>query len=156
MRRLIVILLGTGLVLIAGCQSMVNQEAEKQKIKAVLESYITSIETENIDLYAEILAHDQDMVNFGTSEPPIVGWDPLRKIIEGQNAALSQTKIMDSDLAIHISKDGNFAWATDLWDFNAMAGNQQLQIPVRCTWILEKRNGQWVIIHFHKSVRAAA
>jgi ketosteroid isomerase-like protein len=156
MRRLILILLGTGLVLIAACQSKVNQEAEKQKIKAVLDSYITSIETEDIDLYGKILAHDQDMVNFGTSEPPIVGWDFLKKIIEDQNAALSQTKITASDLIIHISKDGNFAWATDLWIFNAMAGNQQLQIPVRCTWILEKRNNQWVIIHFHKSVRGAA
>ncbi len=156
MRKLLLIILGTGLVLLAACQSRVNQEAEKQKIQAVLESYITSIETENIDLYAGILAHDQDMVNFGTSEPPIVGWVSLKKLIEDQNAALSQTKITASDLVIHISKDGNLAWATDLWDFNTMAGGQQLQIPVRCTWILEKQNGQWIIVHFHKSVRGAA
>jgi ketosteroid isomerase-like protein len=144
------------LVLMAACQSKVNREAQRQQIKAVLESYITSIETEDIDLYGKILAHDQDMVNFGTSEPPIVGWDSLKKIIEDQNAALSQTKITASDLFIHISEDGNFAWATDLWEFKAMAGNQQLQIPVRCSWILEKRIGEWVIIHFHKSVRGAA
>ena len=156
MKRLILILLGTGLVLVAACQSKVNQVAERQRIKAVLDSYITSIETENIDLYAKILAHDQDMVNFGTSEPPIVGWDSLKKIIEDQNAALSQTKITASDLAIQISEEGNFAWATDLWDFKAMMGDQAIQIPVRCTWILEKRNGEWVIIHFHKSVRGAA
>jgi len=67
------------------------------------------LKTENIDLYAKILSHDQDMTNFGTSEPPIVGWDSLKKIIEDQNAALSQTKIIASDLAIHISKEGDFA-----------------------------------------------
>ena len=113
------------------------------------------MKTENIDLYAKILSHDQDMTNFGTSEPPIVGWDSLKKIIEDQNAALSQTKIIASDLAIHISKEGDFAWATDLWDFRAMMGEQAIQIPVRCSWVLEKRDGQWVITHFHKSVRGA-
>lgn len=155
MRNVILIFLGIGLALTTGCQSKVNREAEQQKIKAVLDSYITSIETENIDVYAKVLAHDADMVNFGTSEPPIVGWDSLKKVIEDQNAALSQTKITVSDLVIHISKEGNFAWATDLWDFKTMIGDQALQIPVRCSWILEKREGQWVVIHFHKSVRGA-
>ncbi len=155
MKTVSVIVLSMGLALMVGCRSGVNQETERRKIKSVLDSYITSIETENIDLYAKILSHDQDMTNFGTSEPPIVGWDSLRKIIEDQNAALSQTKIVASDLAIHISKEGDFAWATDLWDFRAMMGEQTIQIPVRCSWVLEKRDGQWVIKHFHKSVRGA-
>ena len=155
MKTVSVIVLGMGLALMVACRSGVNQETEREKIKSVLDSYITSIETENIDLYAKILSHDQDMTNFGTSEPPIVGWDSLKKIIEDQNAALSQTKIVASDLAIHISKEGDFAWATDLWDFRAMMGEQAIQIPVRCSWVLEKRDGQWVITHFHKSVRGA-
>jgi ketosteroid isomerase-like protein len=156
MKMGILIFLGINLMLISACQLGVNQEVERQKIKAILDSYITSIETENIDLYSKIIAHDREMVNFGTSEPPIVGWDSLKKIIEDQNAALSQTKITASELAIHISRDGNFAWATDLWDFKAMIGDQAIEIPVRCSWILEKRDGQWVIAHFHKSVRGAA
>ena len=155
MKTVSVIVLGMGLALMVACRSGVNQETEREKIKSVLDSYITSIETENIDLYAKILSHDQDMTNFGTSEPPIVGWDSLKKIIEDQNAALSQTKIVASDLAIHISKEGDFAWATDLWDFRAMMGEQAIQIPVRCSWVLEKRDGEWVITHFHKSVRGA-
>ena len=155
MKPVSMIVLGMGLALMVACRSGVNQETERATIKSVLDSYITSIETENIDLYAKILSHDQDMTNFGTSEPPIVGWDSLKKIIEDQNAALSQTKIVASDLAIHISKEGDFAWATNLWDFGAMMGEQAIQIPVRCSWVLEKRDGQWVITHFHKSVRGA-
>jgi uncharacterized protein (TIGR02246 family) len=156
MKKAILIFIGIGLLLLAGCQSKVNQEAEQQKIKAVLDSYITSIETEDIDLYAKVLAHDADMVNFGTSEPPIVGWDSLKKVIEDQNAALSQTKITASDLMIHIAGNGNFAWATDLWEFKTTMGGQAIEIPIRCSWILEKRDSQWVVVHFHKSVRAAA
>ena len=155
MRTVTMILFGLIIVLLFACQAQPDVAAEKQKIASVLESYITSIETENIDLYGKILAHDQEMVNFGTSEPPIVGWDSLRKLIVDQNAALSQTKITASDLAINLSGDGNFAWATDLWNFKAMMGDQAFEIPVRCSWILEKRNGEWIIVHFHKSVRGA-
>jgi len=155
MGKSILIFLFAGLILLLACQPKVNMEIEKQKIESVLNSYITSIEKEDIDLYGKILSHDPEMVNFGTSEPPIVGWDSLRKLIVDQNAALSQTKITASDLAIHLSADGNFAWATDLWNFKAMMGDQALEIPVRCSWILEKRNGEWVIVHFHKSVRGA-
>jgi hypothetical protein len=33
-----------------------------------------------------------------------------------------------------------------------MMREQALELPVRCTWILEKREAGWVIVHFHKSV----
>ena len=156
LKTVIIIGFGAVLSLLVGCQPSVNQETEKARIKAVLDSYITSIESEDINLYGKILEPDPNMVNFGTSEPPIVGWESLRKVIEDQNAALSQTKIAASDLNICLSERGDFAWATDLWDFRAMMDGQPLQIPVRCTWILEKLHGQWAIVHFHKSVRAAS
>lgn len=155
MHKLLVILLCAVLFMMTSCQPRANLDAEKTQIKAVLDSYITSIETENLGLYGEVMAHDQDMVNFGTSEPPIVGWDALKKVIEDQNAALSQTKIEYSELVMHVSKSGDFAWATDLWNFKTMLGDKPLEIPVRCSWILEKQDGRWVVVHFHKSVRGA-
>jgi hypothetical protein len=74
----------------------------------------TSIEKEDLGLYAKILAHDPGMVNFGSSDGPIVGWEALKKVIADQNAALSETKIGVSDLYIHLSGDGKMGWATRL------------------------------------------
>lgn len=129
-------------------------DAEKSLIKAVLDNYIVSIEKEDIDLYAKVMAHDPSMVNFGTSEEPIVGWDALKKLIEGQNAALSDTKIEVKDQKIRVAANKKFGWATSLWNFQAKMGDKAMALPVRCTWILEKKDGAWVIIHFHKSVAA--
>lgn len=154
MHRSFILLLISGVLLITSCQPKVNLEAEKEQVKAVLDSYITSIETENMELYSKVMTHDQDMVNYGTSGAPIIGWDALKKVIEDQNSALSQTKITVSDLAIHVSDNGKFAWATCLWNFKAMIGDKLLELPVRCTWILEKGGNGWVIVHFHKSVAA--
>ena len=155
MHRSFILLLILGLLLITSCQSKVNLDEEKEQVKAVLDNYITSIETENMELYAKVMAHDSDMVNYGTSEAPIIGWESLKKLIETQNQALSQTKITVSDLAIHSPDTGKFAYATCLWNFKAMMGDKPLELPVRCTWILEKRGNGWVIVHFHKSVAAA-
>jgi ketosteroid isomerase-like protein len=141
------------LIMIVSCQQKVNIEAEKTAIGAVLNNYVTSIENEDMTLYAKIIAHDPDMVNFGTdASERIVGWNALEKVIEDQNAALSGTKITVSDVTINLAPDGRFAWATSMWIFKAKMGEQELELPVRCTWILEKQNTGWVIVHFHKSV----
>jgi uncharacterized protein (TIGR02246 family) len=154
MKGFAVLVVGTTLVFAAGCQRSVRVAAETTAVTGVLENYIASVEKEDMELYAAVVAHDAEMVNFGSGGPPIVGWDALRKVIEDQNAALSETKIGARDVSVKISPTGEWAWATSLWDFKTVAGGKPLTLPVRCSWILEKRGGRWVIAHFHKSVAA--
>lgn len=157
MKHVSIIFIITALTLVIGCQKAVVDTAfEKSAIKTVLDNYIISIENEDIDMYGKIFVHDPEMVNFGTgANERIVGWDTLKKVIEAQNSALSETKIIQSDVTINVSPDGEFAWATSLWDFKSTMDAQVMQLPVRCSWILEKRVNDWKIVHFHKSVGAA-
>jgi ketosteroid isomerase-like protein len=157
MKHVSIIFIITALTLVIGCQkAVVDTAAEKSAIKTVLDNYIISIENEDIDMYGKIFVHDPEMVNFGTgANERIVGWDTLKKVIEAQNSALSETKIIQSDVTINVSPDGEFAWATSLWDFKSTMDAQVMQLPVRCSWILEKRVNDWKIVHFHKSVGAA-
>ena len=140
-----------------GCQQKVDIEAEKTAINAVLDSYITSIENEDMALYGKIIEHDPDMVNFGTDAAErIVGWDALEKLINAQNNAWSGTKITVSNVTIKLSPEGRFAWATSLWDLKVTIAGQPIEVhQIRCTWILVKRQTGWVIVHFHKSVGMA-
>ena len=48
-----------------------------------------------------------------------------------------------------------FAWATNRWNFIARLGDQVIELPLRCTCVLEKREAGWVIARFHKSVGMA-
>jgi uncharacterized protein (TIGR02246 family) len=148
---------GSLLLVTGGCHDEGRIEADRTSIKAVLDKYVTSIEKEDIELYGSIFMHDSVMVNFGTgAKERIVGWEALRKVIVDQNAALSETKIAQSDVTINVSPDGQFAWATSLWDFRSTMEAQRIQLPVRCSWVLEKQNKDWKIVHFHKSVGAAS
>ena len=130
----------------------VDIEAEKTQIVSVLNSYVTSVENEDMELYAQNMAHDSDMINFGGFGDPIIGWDALIETMKGQNASLSETEINMSDLKIHVWEDGKSGWATCLWNLKAIMGENPIELPIRCTWILEKRDNRWIIVHWHKSM----
>ena len=66
-----------------GCQPKVGIDAEKAEVNAILESYVASIETEDMDLYGKVMARDAEMINFGGFGDPIFGWDALKEVIEG-------------------------------------------------------------------------
>jgi len=138
---------------ISACQPRaVDIEAETAAVKKVLEEYVKSVETEDIEAYAKLVAHDTTMVNFGGFGKPIIGWDALKKVMEGQNEMLSDTKIEVSGMLIHLSADGKLAWATCLWNLKAMMAENEVALPIRCTWVLEKHDADWMIVHFHKSM----
>ena len=136
-------------------KATVNVEAEKAAIRSVLDSYVKAVENEGIELYGKVVANDPDMVNFGTdASERIVGWDALKKAMQAQFVALPGSRITVSDVTVNVLSGGRFAWATSLWVFKATvaATGQAMEVPVRCSWVLEKRDKGWVIVHFHKSV----
>lgn len=136
------------------CQTrqQVDLAAEEDLIKEVLRQYEVSIEMEDMGLYGRLVAHDTNMVNFGGFGDPIIGWEALQRVITGQNEILSQTGIEVMDLRVHVNSDGRLAWATNLWLLNAVMAGNPIELNIRCTWILEKRETGWAIVHFHKSM----
>ena len=135
----------------------VSPRAEKEAIKSTLDRYVAAVEHEDIRAYGRVLSHDSRMVNFGTdASERIVGWDSLQRAMESQFVTLKGAKIAASDITITLAPGGQSAWATSQWDFKATMGAQTVALPVRCTWVLEKRRPNWVIVHFHKSVGTTA
>ena len=90
----------------------------------------------------------------GSAAPPdqIVGWSEAEPLIRGRFEALSEIRITQTDLRIRFSPDRRLAWATCPWDFRARIGDQPVVEPTRCTWVLELREADWVIVHWHKSM----
>jgi uncharacterized protein (TIGR02246 family) len=151
--KYVALLLVFAILAISTCaQPAVDIEAETAAINALLVEYVKSVEAENMEVYAKLVAHDTAMVNFGGFGKPIIGWAALKKVMEGQNEMLSKTNIEVSGMQIHVSADGKLAWATCLWDLKAMMAENPVELPIRCTWVLEKHEASWMIVHFHKSM----
>jgi uncharacterized protein (TIGR02246 family) len=143
------------LAFVASVSTSGNAEAtDKDLVRATLDRYVEAVVTEDLEQYAQVVAHDAEMVNFGAFGDPIVGWEALRVVMEGQNAALDSIQIDQSQVMVHILEPGDNAWATSLWQFHAKAGENMIDLPVRCTWQLQKRGDMWKVVHFHKSIAA--
>lgn len=155
MKHICILFIVPIIILLVSCQNTFNYEAEKSKVETILDKYIASLETENIDIYDNIFVHDRHMVNFGTNaNERIVGWEVLRAAIEVQNANLSETKITQTDVSINLTEDGSYAWATSIWHFTAKSQGQIINVPIRCSWVMKKVGDNWKIVHFHKSIGA--
>ena len=127
-------------------------DIEVAAVAATIARYVEAVETEDLTAYAAVVAHDEDLAWYGSMPGQIAGWAELEGIIRGMFEGLSDFSITQTDLRIHLSPDRQLAWATCLWDFRARMGDQPVVEPTRCTWVLERRAGAWVIVHFHKSV----
>ena len=156
MARKLIILLAVTVLLIVGCQKKaeVDIAAEKAAVAAVLQNYVLAVVDEDMERYARYVSHDTGMVNFGAFGDPIVGWDGLEQVMNGQDEALSDTKIDVTDIRVTVTPSGDWAWATSLWKLRAVMGENPIELPIRCTWVLEKKPTGWVIVHFHKSTPA--
>jgi ketosteroid isomerase-like protein len=125
----------------------------EQEIHAALMKWIDAVEGRELDMLPEVVAPDPSLVWIGTDVTDwVTGYSQLEQIMQAQNNALQDIDITVSDETIHTYPNADYAWATNRWVFRARAGRQVLELPLRCTWILEKRAPGWRIVHFHKSV----
>jgi uncharacterized protein (TIGR02246 family) len=154
MWRFLALCASLGLVFCSACSKGPDTRLDEEAIRQVLSKYVSSIEKEDMNLYAELVADDPVMVNFGAFGDPILGWDGLKDVMEEQSQVLEKTTITVRDVRVHVARSASIAWATSLWDFKTTSGGRELNLPIRCSWILEKRKGKWVIVHFHKSLAA--
>jgi uncharacterized protein (TIGR02246 family) len=157
MKNLFALFLSVIFLAMSSCAEKVDLEAEKAKVKSVVDQFAQTIETEDIELFAKITAHDADMVNFGTDAAERwVGWEALKESVEKQSAAFENTKLSVKDQVIKVNPSGNTAWFSELADFDLVAQGQPVSLKgARITGVLEKRNDNWVFVQFHVSVPVA-
>ncbi len=125
---------------------------EQVAIKASIDAWINAVEIRDIRLLPQVVTQEASSVWIGPGAGEwLAGYEALEQAIQAQNEALHDIHIEVSEETIHVSPRQDMAWATNRWVFNARMGDQALALPLRCTWILEKPDDHWIIVHFHKS-----
>ncbi len=150
------------IVVIAACLTLnscsqkqtVNTDAEKAKVKSVVDNFKNFWETKDMNLLSKIMANDADMVNYGTDANEIfVGFKAFKDSITPMLSSVSGIKINVRNQTINVDADGNAAWFSEIWDWDISMGGQTMQQHnLRLTGVLEKRDFNWVIVQFHNSV----
>ena len=127
------------------------------EVKAVVEKFARATETNDIKAMDAIMARDKDSVWFGTDAAEhFVGYETVRASLAKQFATYQGTKVTVKERSIKVSASGTVAWVTEVFDMTTHTGGESVAVPgVRLTSVLEKRQGTWLIVHFHASLPVA-
>ena len=134
----------------------VDLESEGTAVRAAVNQLWQSWETRDLNLTSEVVAHDPDMVIFGTDAAErFVGYEEFETAMEQMFAAMEmQTSFHDEVSRVHDS--GKVAWYSGVADVEGTAGGEDFTVAgLRFTAVLEKRDAKWVIVQCHSSVPVA-
>jgi len=134
--------------------SKVENEAEKAKVKSVVDQFEQFWETKDMELLSRIMARDADMVNSGTDAAEyFVGWESLKESVEKMLPSLEKIKITVKDQVVKVHHSGEVAWFSEVWDWDLVVEGKPMRSEgQRLTGVLEKRSGNWVFVQFHNSL----
>lgn len=119
-------------------------------VKAVLARLAEVYVTRDVAVMADIFVPDPDVVMYSPGAERVVGLAAIQA-----KAQSDWTKSEAGKLVyrwISVSAAGPAAWAATEADFTVRAAGQERTLPVRITFVLERRGTQWLIVHAHYSL----
>ena len=163
MKKLLMISMVFMLCFAFGCQeegedmeevAAVDIAAEKTNVQAVLDNYAKAWETLDFELFSSVFSHDSGLVIFSAvPSENLIGWEAFQEEIQKTFAENEAVEVTFRDVVIKVYGTGDLAWVTSLEDWKLMNQDQIVSDEgARMTWILEKQDGQWKVIHAHWSL----
>ena len=126
---------------------------EKEEVAQILDDFWRAIENKDFDRLSEIIAHDTDMVFFGTDENERwAGWEVVKEALQKQFTAFKSIKIQTNNTIIHVSSSCQTAWFS-LQRFIEIETQDAPKSGMknRVTGVFGKREGQWRMVQYHCS-----
>jgi uncharacterized protein (TIGR02246 family) len=123
-------------------------------VKAVLDKVTEGYAKRDMNMLLSAFAPDPDVLMYGTgADEKRIGQAGIQAQAErdwSQTESASVTYEWTS-----ISCAGPVAWAATDVSFHLKADGQEMTLPARITFVLEKRGEQWLIVQGHFSFPAA-
>jgi len=125
--------------------------------ESVIRALVDANAARDLDGMSRLMAHDDDATGYTIGGRKYVGWPELERDIRDEFAFVEKLEMPITDLKVWTKDD--LAWfAMELDYIRYVNEGGQLRhtvIPLRESGVLEKRQGQWLLISWHESLRAA-
>jgi hypothetical protein len=107
---------------------------------------------------ARFMARDEDAVNYSIAGSKFVGWAAVARALAEEFQTVSRLEMPIHELKVWVRE--GFAYFSMELDYIRSIGTGEREertlIPLRETGVLERRSGEWILVAWHESVRAAA
>ena len=152
-----ILTIGLVSLMIASCAKHEKQKndilAEKSVIEKTILSSIGWAKNKDIQLLYSVIADDSCYLEVQPEGRIVKGIAEFRKSEKfWMNPNFKAIRVETRDMHINISQSGTVAWwYCELDDLNEWKGQPANWENTRWTGVLEKRNGNWVIVQMHFS-----
>lgn len=126
--------------------------ADNSEIQQVLDRYVTSINTLDMDLAGQIWSQSED-VSFIQPRGHQKGWKQVKEnFYLGAMMNFSKRELQLKDISIRMLGEDT-AWTNFYWDFYAVfsKNGKEIHTQGRETQVLHKDKDGWKIVHIHYS-----
>jgi len=122
----------------------------EQAVTNVLKAWANSYAKRDLNGFLSAFVEDEDVVLIGTGADEMrVG--PAQLEIQAKRDWAQTEAIAITFDHIAVSARGDVAWATTDGAFEAKVGGEQMRLPARATFVLEKRDNDWRVVQAHFS-----
>ena len=106
---------------------------------------------------SRLMAHDADITSYSIAGRKYVGWPEFEREMREEFDSVQNLEIPIHELKIWTK--GDLAWFTMELDYIRLVGEgahiKRTVLPLRETGVLERRQGQWMLLSWHESFRTA-
>ena len=139
-----------GFVAVVSFDSLVSAQTNDEKaVIDLLTREAAAVQKGDLAARDKIWANDESVTVFESGHANY-GWADYRNNhLAPELKEFKNTKYSFSDLKVKV--DGRTAWATFKYTLSADIGTRNIQSGGLGTAVLEKRDGEWRIVHWHSS-----
>lgn len=147
----------TSHTLVAPCLFVASPSltADLNTPEAVVRALFRANAEKDLPTMEKLLAKDADMIGHTIGGKKYVGWNELARAL--QEAFDSVTRLEFPITELHVWIRGDTAWyvveATYVRYLGSGKDETRTVLPLRETGVMERRDGQWVVVHGHESLR---
>lgn len=124
----------------------------------VIRTLIQANEEKDLQTLSALMAHDPDTIGYTIGGRKYIGWDTFAQEMQHEFQSVTRLKIPIKELRVWTR--GDTAWFAMEIDYirYVRSGQKEVRtvIPLRETGVLERRNGQWILVAWHESSGKAA
>lgn len=154
MKPLTIALSGCATVLIA-LGSLTWGAEDLSTPEGVLRALVRANVAQDLPAMSALMAHDPDSIGYSIGGRKYVGWEPFAREMAQEFEDVEKLEIPITDLKVWTR--GDVAWFAMELDYiryvETPSGLDRILLPLRETGVLERRDGQWMVVSWHESKR---
>jgi ketosteroid isomerase-like protein len=131
---------------------------DNTELETTVRALVRANSEKDLPAMSKLMAHDADITSYSIGGRKYVGWPDLERDIKEEFATVAALDLRISELKVW--SKGDIGWYTMELAYGRIIGQgpdqQRAVLPLRETGVLERRNGQWVLLSWHESFRSVS